>query len=36
MVTPPFLKLAFPRAREHHVESFAETIAKVPDEVRSD
>jgi Kef-type K+ transport system membrane component KefB len=36
MVTPPLLKLAFPRAQERHVESVGEAIARVPDEVRGD
>ena len=36
MVTPPLLRLAFPRAQDRHVESVGETIARVPDEVRGD
>jgi Kef-type K+ transport system membrane component KefB len=36
MVTPPLLRLAYPRAHIQHVESLEETIARVPDEVRGD
>jgi Kef-type K+ transport system membrane component KefB len=34
MVTPPLLRLAFPRAKQHEVEPVVETIATVPEEVR--
>jgi Kef-type K+ transport system membrane component KefB len=33
MVTPPLLRLVFPRGPEHHVEPLVETIAKVPEEI---
>jgi Kef-type K+ transport system membrane component KefB len=33
MVTPPLLRVVFPRGTEHHVEPLAETIAKVPEEI---
>jgi Kef-type K+ transport system membrane component KefB len=36
MVTPPLLRFAFPRAKDRHVGSVGETIAKVPEEVRGD
>ena len=33
MVTPPLLRLVFPRGTEHHVDPLVETIAKVPEEI---
>jgi Kef-type K+ transport system membrane component KefB len=33
MMTPPLLRLAFPRAKDRHVGSVGETIATVPEEV---